>query len=123
MALLDVSDVLTDPDFVDGGLVCYRREQIIGTNGMATNTETQFTFSAVVTSASGFELNREPDGEFIKGLITVHTKFALQDGAAGLTADEILWQGKRYTVEKIDNYTHFGRGFIAAVCALKPLAG
>lgn len=123
MALLDVSEVLTDPDFMDSGLICYRLTQIVGNNGMATNTETQFTFSAVVTSASGFELNREPDGEFIKGLITVHTKFSLQDGAAGLTADEILWQGKRYTVEKIEPYTHFGQGFTAAICALKPLAG
>lgn len=123
MALLDVSDVLTDPDFMDAGLVCYRRTQTVGNNGMATNTETQITFSAVVTSASGFELNREPDGEFVKGLIAVHTKFVLQDGATGLTADEILWKGKRYTVEKVDPYTHFGRGFVSAICALKPLAG
>lgn len=123
MALLDVSEVLSDPDFMDSGLTCYRRTQAVGANGMATNAETPYTFSAVVTSASGFELNREPDGEFIKGLIAVHTAFRLQDGADGLTADEILWQGKRYTVEKIDNYAHFGRGFISAICALKPLAG
>jgi hypothetical protein len=115
--------VLTDPDFMDAGLICYRRAQVVGDNGIATNTEVPFTFSAVVTSNSGLQLLRNPDGEVIKGAITVHTKFTLQDGAAGLTADEILWQGKRYTVEKIDPYTHFGRGFVAAICALKPLSG
>jgi len=123
MALLDVSEVLSDPDFMDTGLICYRNAQTIGTNGMAVNTERKFTFNAVVTSDSGHELNRTAEGDYQSGAIMVHTATQLQDGSVGLIADEIEWQGRRYTVERINSYSHFGRGFVAATCALKPLAG
>lgn len=122
MARLDVNDVLTDPDFMDGGLICYRKAQIIGDDGIAVINETPSLFSAVVTSGGG-DVRRNDVGEIETGSITVHTAFKLQAGADGYTADEILWSGQRWTVEKINNYTNFGRGFVEATCTLKPLSG
>ena len=53
MPLLDVTEILTDPDFVTLGLQCARQVQIVNEDGLATNNPVVFTFSGVVTSISG----------------------------------------------------------------------
>ena len=123
MAWLDVTDVLTDPDFMDAGLTCNRMAQAVGENGRAVNTPSVITFAAVVTSDKGDILHRNEDGSRILGSITLHTPFRLLDGAPGQDADEIVWQGRTYTVVSVNDYSHFGRGFVAATCDLKPLSG
>lgn len=123
MALLDVTDVLLDPDFMDAGLLCNRMTQTVGDDGRAANAVTQTRFAAVVTSDKGDILHRNADGSRIIGSITLHTPFRLTDGAAGRDADEIVWQGRTYTVVSVNDYSHFGRGFVCATCDLKPLSG
>jgi hypothetical protein len=45
-------------------------------------------------------------------------------GPAGTTpADLVVWKGARYTVVNVDDYSHFGAGFVAATCDLIPVAG
>ncbi|MGN5479518.1 hypothetical protein ACTMU2_29270 [Cupriavidus basilensis] len=123
MALLDVTDVLMDPDFMDSGLECNRMTQTVDGRGRATNSSSTTLFSAVVTSDKGDILHRNADGSRIIGSITLHTPFRLSDGSAGLDADEIVWQGRTYTVVNVNDYSHFGRGFVCATCDLKPLSG
>ena len=123
MALLDVTDVLLDPDFMDTGLVCERIAQTVNDDGMGVNAPTLIPFAAVVTNDSGDILERIAVGERIKGSITLHTKFTLQDGADGLTADVVQWRGRRFTVSNVSDYSHFGQGFVAATCDLIPLSG
>lgn len=123
MARLDVSDILADPDFMDTGLMCERIAQSVGADGMAVNTTKLYRFAGVVTSDSGDILERIASGERIKGSVTIHTRFQLSDGAAGQTADIVQWRGRRYTVSNVNDYSHFGRGFICASCDLIPFSG
>lgn len=123
MALLDVVDVILDPDFMDAGLVCNRMTQDVDERGRASNTVTPIPFSAVVTSDQGDILQRMAEGSRIFGSILVHTTLRLRDGGAGADADEIVWRGRTYTVAKVNDYSHFGRGFVCATCDIKPLAG
>lgn len=123
MANLDVTDILSDPDFMDRGLVCERNAQAVGNDGLAVNTTTLTPFSGVVTSDSGDILERIATGERIKGSITIHTKFVLNDGTAGFSADVVQWRGRRYTVSSVNDYSHFARGFVVASCDLIPLSG
>lgn len=123
MALLDVSDILTDPDFMNTGLVCERNAQDVGEDGLAANVTRRMKFSGVVTSDTGDILTRMASGEYTVGSITIHTKFRLIDGSAGFTADIVQWQGRRYTVSNVNDYSHFGKGFVCAGCDLIPLAG
>lgn len=123
MALLDVSDVLLDPDFMDQ-LTVTRFTLSVGLSGVGSRTSTTSTFYGVVTSDSGDILERVATGERVKGSITVHTKYRLRDGSgASQTADEITFRGQTYTVSQVNDYSHFGRGFVSAVCDLKPIAG
>lgn len=123
MAFLDVTDVLLDPDFMDRGLTCERLAQVVTDDGLAVNTPTLTTFAAVITSDRGDLLVRLAAGERIEGSITIHSRFRLMEGTAGQTADIVHWRGRRYTVSRVDDYSHFGRGFTAATCDLIPLSG
>lgn len=121
MARLDVSDVLLDPDFMDTGIVCNRTTVIVGNNGRSQETVTSTTFAGAVTTNSGLNMDRQPDGTLIKGAINIHTKFALISGNTEIKADEIVWKGKTYIVSQVVDDLHYGQGFVKAICELKPL--
>ena len=123
MANLDVSDVLLDPDFMSRGLTCTRTAVVVGDNGRSQKTVTLHTFSGVVTTNNGFNMDRRDDGTLIKGAINIHTQFVLSAGDAKSQADEIQWRGKTYIVSQVLENLHYGKGFIKAICELKPLSG
>lgn len=123
MARLDVSTVLQDPMFLDRGLICIRQSQTVDDNGIAVNTPTNLTFSAVVTNNSGDTLVRTPEGSRVEGDITIHTRFKLQDGRTGLDADQIKWQGNLYNIVNVADWSNFGRGFLCATAELVTLSG
>ena len=131
MPLLDVSEILLDPDFVTLGLICSRQVQMVNEDGLATNTPVIFTFSGVVTSISGEVLNRIAIGERISGKILICTRFRLMDGNSANSADIITINkcgcstadSLSYTVVQVNNYSKYGAGFVEAVCELIPLSG
>jgi hypothetical protein len=123
VARLEVSDVLSDPDFVSRGIVCHRMTNITHDNGRTQSTTVNHTFNGVVTTNSGDNMDRKADGTLIKGAINIHTRFALSEGNAEQQADEITWKGRRYIVVQVLDNLHYGRGFIKAICELKPLSG
>lgn len=116
MALLDVTDVLLDPDFADS-LVCERITTTVGDDGIASEDKTEKRFAGVVTNESGDKLRRLAQGERVEGNIIVHARFRLQEG------DIVRWLGRRFTVTNVLDWSHFGRGFVAARCDLIPLSG
>jgi hypothetical protein len=120
---LDVSDVLSDPDFADSTLVCRRQTQTVSNSGIASNTLTTIPFTGVVTSDAGDVLERLAAGAYIRGSITIHTSFALRDGSIGGDADIVIWQGRQYTVTDVNDYTSWGAGFVGARCELVPFSG
>ena len=131
MPLLDVTEILTDPDFVTLGLQCARQVQIVNEDGLATNNPVVFTFSGVVTSISGEVLNRLAIGERLNGRILICTRFRLMDGNSTNSADIVTIRNcgcssataLSYTVVQVYNYSKSGRGFVEAVCELLPLSG
>nr|WP_254209785.1 hypothetical protein [Burkholderia multivorans] len=110
---------------MDTGLVCNRMTQTVDDYGRAQNSVASTPFSAVVTSDKGDILHRNADGSRIIGSITLHTMFRLRDGGPDgrADADEVVWDGATYTVVNVNDYSHFGRGFVCATCDLKPLSG
>ncbi|WYX08221.1 hypothetical protein WJ973_23650 [Achromobacter xylosoxidans] len=123
MPLLDVTEVLLDPDFLDTSLVCTRQTQTTNEYGEAVNAQEAIPFSGVVTSDQGDILDRIAEGSRIKGSILICTKFTLIPGTAGRDADLVTWQGRQYTVSNVNDYTTYGPGFVEAVCDLIPLQG
>jgi galactose-6-phosphate isomerase len=122
MALLDVSDIVLDPDFSDL-ITCRRSTQTIGNNGRAINSPGETVFRGVVTQNGGNILNRLDGGEHASGAIIIHSKFPLIAQAPDITADVVIFRGKEYTVVRVDDYSNFGAGFTAAECDLINMAG
>ncbi|MEX5443431.1 hypothetical protein WCE14_08690 [Acinetobacter schindleri] len=123
MATLDVSRALLDPKFMSRGIVCTRTAVEDGDNGRPQTTVTTHKFNGVVTTNDGDKLDRRSDGTVIKGAINIHTCFVLSEGDADHQADEIEWQGRKYIVSQVLSNTHYGRGFVKAICILKPISG
>lgn len=123
MPLLDVTEVLFDPDFADT-LVCIRQTQTVDDDGIATNVTQSMPFIGVVTADRGKELARLAAGSHVSGSILVHTAFRLTNGGpAGRDSDHIVWNGDEYIVKSIDDYSTYGMGFLCASCDLLPLSG
>lgn len=123
MADLDVSEILLDPDFMDEGLICKRGTQTVGEDGMAVTARQSTTFAGAVSPDKGDFLERFAEGERKKGSIKIHTVFPLTGGTSDITADIVSWRGRDYTVARVDDYGHFGAGFVCAYCDLIPLKG
>ena len=121
MALLDVSFMLTDPDFVNT-VPIIRRQKVTGSNGRVTFTETSGTIVGCVQPASGDTLVQLPELSNTTGSLEVWTQAELNVDTASQGADILTWQGSRYIVAaKVDNYQHYGNGFTHAVLTLQDM--
>ena len=123
MPLLDVTEVLLDPDFVDTTLVCHRQIQIRDNDNFTTNTQQDIPFSGVVTVDRSLEARRMAAGQNINGAILIVTQFRLTQGQPGLDADVVTYRGREYRVTFVDPYTAYGAGFVQAHCELMEFDG
>ncbi|WP_208093576.1 head-tail adaptor [Serratia ureilytica] len=123
MPLLDVTEVLLDPDFVDTTLVCHRQIQIRDDDNFTTNTQQDIPFSGVVTVDRSLEARRMAAGQNINGAILIVTQFRLTQGQPGLDADVVTYRGREYRVTFVDPYTAYGAGFVQAHCELMEFDG
>lgn len=123
MPYLDVSEILSDPDFTQK-LLCARQQQTVNAEGIAVNAPPlNLKFRGVVTAMKGYELQRDPEGELITGTILIVTRFQLRDGKSGWSADVVQIGVRSYTVTNVQDYSRYGRGFVQATCDLLPLEG
>lgn len=120
MPVLDVSDLLTDPDFMDHFVVVRSVTTTDPDTGRGYEAQTAEDAFGVVTSGSGMNLVRGSDAARGDGTITVHTTYQLTEGSRedGTDADIVQWRGRSWTVVKIDDYSRYGAGFVVATCSL-----
>ncbi|XPP74366.1 head-tail adaptor [Serratia liquefaciens] len=124
MPLLDVTEVLLDPDFVDFSLVCRRQIQTTDDDNFPINTPQEIPFSGVVTVDRSLEARRMAAGQNINGAILIVTQFRLTQGSKSvndgpnLDADLVIYNGGLYRVTFVDPYTRYGAGFVQAHCEL-----
>lgn len=129
MPLLDVTEVLLDPDFVDFSLVCRRQIQTTDDDNFPINTPQEIPFTGVVTVDRSLEARRMAAGQNINGAILIVTQFRLTQGSKSinegpnLDADLVIYNGGLYRVTFVDPYTRYGAGFVQAHCELRGQEG
>lgn len=129
MPLLDMSDVLLDPDFMDTSLICHRQVQTVDADNFTKNTAQDIPFTGVVTVDRALEARRMEAGQNISGTILIVTPFRLTQGQPGtgstprLDADVVTYSGRDYRVTFVDPYTRYGAGFVQAHCELVNVNG
>lgn len=129
MPFVDMSDVLTDPDFLDTSLICRRQIQTVDEDNFPINTVQDIPFAGVVTVDRSLEAKRMAAGQNITGAILIVTQFRLTNGQPGggaalrLDADIVMYNGRHYRVTFVDPYTSYGAGFVQAHCELVEFNG
>lgn len=119
MPLLDVTDVLSDPDFADT-ITITRAVETVDSHGRAQiATQTFANVVAVITAGQGDVLKYFPEMANIQGAILIHTTFLLTSASETSRADTVTWQGRDYQVTGLNDWSTFGIGFIMAVGTLK----
>lgn len=120
MPQLNVSGVLLDPRFCEA-LVVYRRLQTL-VKGRTVITATLVTPApyGVVLPVADQPLQRGPDQQNLPRLLEIHTPYRLRSASRNLAdtqqyqPDIIVWSGDQFLVNKIGDYSKYGRGFIMA---------
>lgn len=117
MPLLDVSDVLLDPDFTMAGLVCTRTPRTLVKGRAVDGAPVETPFSGVVTPDDGKTFARVPDLTETNEIVLVFTAYRLQaaDPDNNVDADLVTTPDGVYTVKQVTPF-HFGAGFVAAKC-------
>jgi len=121
MAELDVSELMSDPDFISPFQVI-RSGETIDVHGrtLLAPQPTKKIFG-VIFPISARTMNMLADAINVNGAIEIYTKFRLEGSSKTTQADTVFWQNNTYVVANVQSLTHFGLGFVHAVCQLKDL--
>ena len=123
---IDLTDLLSDPDFAEQLIVMRRRQVIDPITGIATAQSNMVAPKplGVVIPQADLPIQRGPDQQALPRLIEVHTRFRLRSAstADGRTylPDFIVWNGDNFYVNRVYDYSKFGRGFVQADCSSQP---
>ena len=115
MALLDVTDLLTDPDF-SSTFDILRSTETVDQHGIASRVEQTISLSGVIEAGSGQTIVMLDDGTRISDSLTLWCEFPLWASFENRPADIVLWKGQRYVVKSVEDWTNFGRGYVKATC-------
>ena len=118
MPLLDVSDILLDPDFCEQ-LTVLRNPQSVANTGNAVVVPVTLNPYGVVNPNSREETLRTDDYQSARQSITVLAyNFQFFNPSNGYSSDSVIWNGDTYAVVKVDNWMKYGIGYSKAECDL-----
>lgn len=123
MCGFDMSDVLTDPDFMQQ-IECQPGAASVDANGRTVLTSPGWVlFRGTVTTGKGSALERSPAASRVTGSILITTRYLLRIAGENHDADRVRWKGGEYVVAELGDNSHWGAGFCVAVCIPEKLAG
>lgn len=115
MALLDVSEVITDPLFASP-VTFIRRSEGADEYGNPQWVEDERIESRAVVTADAKALSRLPDEMRQEGTILVRALIKDVPEGFGTGYDCVLWRGRTFVVKDCGDYSQFGNGFLRLVC-------
>lgn len=117
MALVEVSDIIVDPDFSDG-FTLINRASSINQYGEMELTETSQSVTGVIQNINNEMLKRFPQAAEFSDGISVWYRGVLQAQAPGGYCDVVVWNGYRYLVKIVtEQFMNFGSGWTSALCS------
>lgn len=125
---LNIGELITDPDFCQNFVIIRRR----GTwnLGRFITTEEKICTYGIIDPQSTNEMQFNPDGVLIRGLIKVYTHMELYtthktntvDGSEeNYNSDILVWDNHQYLILDEDNYKDYG--YRAYTCQIRDASG
>lgn len=106
MPSINVQKVIKNPKFTQTFTV--HRKAGNWNNGRFVQTETNLTFTDVVTACGAKELIQIPEADRTTGVMCFHSNQELFVTRSTGTSDEIEWNGSRYRVYQVVPWVSFG---------------
>lgn len=117
MPLLDVSEIIADPDFSDD-IVVIRFTRTMDTHGRVIDTPGTYYTYGCVQPAPESKLLILPELERVGSFISVITPFRLIPLTSTTAPDQVTWQNRSYSVRDVRDWSTYGNGFVEGICEL-----
>lgn len=115
MALIDVTELFTDPDFVDD-MSIITRSPVVNTLGENILKEAIEMTVGSVQPADKDMVERLPDALRTKNMSSFWTKGRIIASDKCKYPSIIEFRGSRYQVIHIENWSNWGEGWIQGIC-------
>jgi galactose-6-phosphate isomerase len=121
MARIDVTELLTDPDFV-GPIQQIKRKDLVDNFGVLQLTEVCVNTVGSVQPISGREINRLPESLRVADMMTFYIKGVITASAPGKYSDILVSNGKRYQILSVNDWSAWGAGWCKGACVAEVLS-
>lgn len=115
MANVDVSELLTDPDFVDPIQVITRRYRV-NSLGEQSLSEKVLTTVGSVQPANYRTVQKLPEALRVANVSSFFFKGEIVASEPGKYASILVFRGKRYQVQTVADWSNFGQGYTEGTC-------
>lgn len=115
MGLVDVTELLTDPDFVDP-VTLIDRQPFINSLGENTLRETSLDTVGSVQPASGKAIQRIPEALRVANMSSFWVKATIIASAPGKYSSILVFKGRRFQVQTVFDWSNFGQGYTEGIC-------
>lgn len=115
MAQIDVTELLSDPDFVDPIVLVDRKAQITSL-GQSVITESPCNSYGSVQPASGRAIQRLPEALRVANMSSFWFKGLIVASAPGRYTSVLVFKGRRYQVVTVFDWTNWGQGWCEGLC-------
>lgn len=120
MAQIDVTELLTDPDFVDKIQVLNRYSRV---DNLGDNTISEQCLNTIgsVQPASGKNLARLPEALRVANVMDFFFKGSLPLTDGNQYPSVLVFKGRRFQVQTVQDWSNWGSGWTQGTCvAEKP---
>lgn len=120
MALIDVSDILLDPDFMSPVSLVHR-VPTVNSKGENSLAETTVVTVGSVQPASGKTLQRLPEALRVADVSSFWVKAGIVADGTNKYPDILIFGGRRFQVQTVMDWSNWGAGWAEGTCvAEKP---
>ncbi|MBG9773565.1 hypothetical protein [Brevibacillus laterosporus] len=104
--MINVSEVITDPDFAQSFVV--HRKSNTWAGGRSVPSEIPINMTGIVTVADAKTLEQLPEGDRVTGLMCFYSIQELFTTREQGTSDQIEWRKELYRVKQVFPYGDYG---------------
>lgn len=115
MALVNVTELLSDPDFVDA-IQLITRTPTINSLGENLLSESTLTTIGSVQPASGRAVQRLPEAMRVANVSSFWFKGKITASAPGKYSSLLVFKGTRYQVQLVFDWSNWGEGWSEGTC-------
>jgi hypothetical protein len=112
---IDVTELLSDPDFVDTVLLINRAPQV-NTAGENFLNEDPIETVGAVQPADGKTVMRLPDDLRVANLMSFWIQGSIVTSAPGKYSSILVFKGRRFEVQHVFDWTAAGAGWSEGLC-------